>query len=133
MPKYIAIVGLAVLLTVPAAAPAQDLIKEVDACGLVLDPSGHGVPDATVSAMSGGNVVETSTTLSDGSFSFLQNVNSEVQISVKARGFAPATGTVDHLHSAGSRKCKRPLYAVLAVVGGTSFLTEKKNKLPRSK
>jgi hypothetical protein len=136
--KYIVILGLAGLLTVvssglTADVAGQERIKDVDACGMVVDASGHGIAEATVAATSEGNVIATATSLSDGSFSFMQNFNSPVQLNVQARGFAPAGGTIEYMRAAGSRKCRHPVYAVMAVGGGSSYLTAKKNKLPRSK
>jgi Carboxypeptidase regulatory-like domain len=116
-----------------ADAVAQEHIKDVDACGLVVDPSGHGVADATIVATHGGNVIATVTSLSDGSFSFMQSINSPVELHVKAEGFAEGTGSVDRMRDAGTRRCGRPVYAVLAVGGGSSYFTTKKKSLPKTK
>jgi hypothetical protein len=137
--RYVILVGFACLLALgssqltAANVVVQERIKDVDACGLVMDPSGHGIPDATISATSGGNVIASATTLSDGSFSFMQNFNSRIQLSVQARGFAGANGAIEHMGAAGSRKCRHPVYVVLAVGEGSSYLTSRKSGLPRSK
>ena len=137
--RYAVLLGFAGLLTLASSeltaanVMVQERIKDVDACGLVIGPDGQGIPDATISATSGGNVIATATTLSDGSFSFVQSVGAHVQLGVKARGFVDATGTVDRMSATSSRRCKHPVYAVLAVGGGSSYLTAKKSGLPRSK
>jgi hypothetical protein len=136
--KYVAILGLACLLTLvspelTANAVAQENIKDVDACGLVMGMDGRAIPDATITAKSGENVMATATSLSDGSFSFMQSLNSQIQLEVRAPGFVPASGAIEHMQAHTSMKCGHPIYVVLAVGGGNSYLTTKKRSLPRSK
>jgi Carboxypeptidase regulatory-like domain len=136
--RYFSILALVCLLTlvsseITADAFAQDLIKDVDACGFVVDQSGRPVSEVTITAKSGENVIATATSLSDGSFSFVQSINSPVQLHVTAKGYAEASDTVERMRSAGFKKCGRPLYAVLAMSGGNSFLTTKKKSLPKTK
>ena len=123
------------LLAVAPAFAAQDReIKEADGCGYVVDSTGSVIPEATVKATSGEKTVATATTLSDGSFHFEESINSEVLITVSAKGFAAATGAVDRVKSTRSdKKCKRPVYAVLAQGNGASFITTKKKNVPRPK
>jgi hypothetical protein len=136
--RYFSILGLAGLLTLATSelTPdvfAQGMIKDVDACGFVVDQSGRPIAEATISASSGANVVASATSLSDGSFSFVQNLSSEVQLEVRAQGFVRAIGIVEKMSGGSMKKCKRPLYAVLAVGNGNSYLTTKKKSLPKTK
>jgi hypothetical protein len=136
--KYVAIIGLVCLFTLASSeltanAVAQENIKDVDACGLVMGVDGRAIPDATITAKSGENVMASATSLSDGSFSFIQSLNSQIQLEVRAPGFAPASGAIEHMQAHTSMKCGHPIYVVLAVGRGTSYLTTRKKSLPRSK
>jgi hypothetical protein len=111
----------------------QERIKDVDACGLVMGPDGRGISEATVTAISDGKTLAIATSLSDGSFSFTQSINSPVELHVKAKGFAEASATVERMRGAGLKKCGHPVYAVLAVGGGNGYLTTKKKSLPKTK
>ena len=68
---YLAIAGFAAVLAFASSQLAADVvveehIKDVDACGLVMDHTGHGIEGAIVSAKRGENVLATASTLSDG-------------------------------------------------------------------
>lgn len=125
--------GCLLILSNAAMQAAQSAeIKGADACGYVVDTKGSVVPEATVKAMTGEKTVATATTLSDGSFHFQESINSRINVTVSANGFAPATQTVDHVKSTKSdKKCKSPIYAVLAAGNGASFITTKKKLVPR--
>ena len=112
---------------------AQERIKDVDACGLVMGPDGRGISEATVSAISDGRTLAIATSLSDGSFSFTQSINSPVELHVRAKGFSEASAAVEKMRGAGLKKCGHPVYAVLATGSGNSYLTTKKKGLPKTK
>jgi hypothetical protein len=109
-------------------------IKEADDCGFIKDASGAAVPEATVKAISGVKTIATAITLSDGSFHFTESTNMQVELEVSARWFVTARNTIGRMHTAAdSKKCKHPVYAVLAVGQGHSFITAKKSELPKTK
>jgi hypothetical protein len=108
-------------------------IKEADGCGFIQDASGSAVAEASVKAMSGDKTIAITTTLSDGSFHFTESVDTQARLVVSARGFVTATNTIGRMHTANSKKCKHPVYAVLAVGQGHSFITTKKSELPKTK
>jgi hypothetical protein len=131
---FAAVACVTLLAATPAFAAQDREIKEADGCGYVVDTTGSVVPEATVKATSGDKTVATATTLSDGSFHFEESINSQVTLTISAKGFAPATDTVDHVKSTKSdNKCKRPVYVVLAQGNGMSFITTKKKNVPRTK
>ena len=112
---------------------AQSPIKESDSCGFVQDASGAPIAEASIKAMSGDKTIATAITLSDGSFHLSESKNSRVDLEVSAQGFAAARGSIDRMHAEDSRKCKHPVYAVLATGQGHSFITAKKSELPKRK
>jgi hypothetical protein len=134
--KLLNLTAAACLLTstvAPVALAQSSQIKEADACGFVVDASGSVVPDATVKGMSGEKTVATATSFSDGSFHFEESINSQIVVTVTARGFAPASETIDRVKGTKSeKKCKRPIYVVLTPGNGMSFITTKKNRVPRT-
>jgi hypothetical protein len=108
-------------------------IKEADDCGFIQDASGAAISEATVKAISGVRTIATATTLSDGSFHFAESTNMQVKLEVSAREFVTARNTIGRMHTTDSKKCKHPVYAVLAVGQGHSFITAKKSELPKTK
>jgi Carboxypeptidase regulatory-like domain len=90
-------------------------IKEADGCGFIQDASGVPISEATVKAMNGDKTVATATTLSDGSFRFTDLRNVRVDLEVSAPGFVTARNAIDRMLEADGRKCKRPVYVMLAV------------------
>jgi Carboxypeptidase regulatory-like domain len=107
-------------------------IDKADACGLVVDESGRPIADASLTATAGDFKVN-STSVSDGSFTLPETSNRPMSLVATAKGFSPATQTISHLSSAGSRKCKHPVYVVLMTgkMAGASYITMKKKDLPK--
>ena len=133
-PLFAAALCVTLLVAAPVSGAQDRAIKDADGCGYVVDATGSVVPEATVKATSGDKTVATATTLSDGSFHFEESINSQVMLTVSAKGFASATDTVDHVKSTKSdKKCKRPVYVVLAQGNGASFITTKKKNVPKVK
>lgn len=133
-PIFASAVCVTILIAAPAFAAQDPEIKEANACGYVVDTTGSVVPEATVKATNGSKTVATATTMSDGSFHFEESINSKIVLTVEAKGFATASDTVDRVKGAKSeKKCGRPVYVVLAQGNGTSFITTKKNRVPKTK
>ncbi|GAC1419995.1 MAG: hypothetical protein NVSMB62_13430 [Acidobacteriaceae bacterium] len=112
---------------------AQERIKNADACGFIVDLTGTAVEGATVVAVSGEKTLATSSSLSDGSFHFAEQLNTAVDFKVSARGFASSTHEIEHLKSVNEKHCRHPLYVVLAPGEGSSVVTTKKSALPKPK
>ena len=130
--NLVSAICLVLFAAVPAFAAQTPAIKEADACGYVVDTTGSVVPEATLKAMNGEKTVATATTLSDGSFRFQESISMQIVLSASARGFATASDTVERVKGTKSdKKCKRPIYVVLAQGNGASFITTKKNRVPR--
>ena len=128
---YLAVsVTLAAGSTAPARLDTSAAIDKADACGSVVDSAGHAVPDVMLTA-SAGNFKVSATTISDGSFSLPETSTGPMLLEAEARGFSRASRTISHLSGAGERKCKHPLYVVLAGTGGASFMTMNKKDLPK--
>jgi hypothetical protein len=128
--------GLVILLGFACSVLSADVfvqqrIKFADACGLVVDPSGLGVPGATVTAQDDSGTLVKTTSLNDGSFHFSETFDTSVDLRVESRGFVRADNRIGTLRTAKSSRCRHPIYVVLAVGEGFSNVTTMKSALPK--
>jgi hypothetical protein len=112
-----------------ATVCVEPKIKVADACGIVLDPSGRPIPDATVvlTIESRDSSVKTN---DEGRFELPNFSGNKVEVKVTAAGFMGAFSSIGSVRGV-TAACRKPIYIMLQVGGdGCTMISLKKRDLP---